>query len=847
MMNRVKDYEEVYKDTLQKQFLNPEAEYTPIPFWFWNDHLNEEEIIKQIHDFYNKGINGFVIHPRIGIPKEIPYLSDRFMELVVCSVQEAQKLNMKVVLYDEAMYPSGSAHGMVVQSNPEYASKGLKMIEYPCKAKEFKRILNQEEQKNCIAVVAVKKRSKKEIDPQYSMPIEIQENQIFFTLPDTGDWSIILFIETFTGGHIRGIHFGEDDGEVHRPPSSDLLNPKAIQEFIHLTHDRYYQVLGQYFGDTIIGMFTDEPSIMGRNSIQGLQPWTSDFLSFYQDQGNDITDLPILWFQAGEETIVKRKKFKQAIYKRLEQSYYRPISTWCKKHNIVLTGHPEDSDDIGVLKYFHIPAQDLVWRWVAPEDGKALEGKHSTMGKCSSDSARHRGRRRNGNECFACSGKNFIDWSFSMDDMKWYMDWLFVRGVNLLFPHAFFYSLRGERRYGERPPDVGPNNIWWPYYNQISDYIKRMGWLMTDSVNQTPIAILCEAYYLPWKIVKPLYQNQIEFNYLENEILTSSACHIKGDILEVAQQKYKVLVIEDIQSINKNNQFILQAMIDSGIHVVVYNPQNEKIPLIQYHPLKNIDEIIFLLDQLITRDSYLQPANYNLRISHIVKEKQHFYLLVNEGEEPIVSTLHLNIKGFIEVWDPWNGCIENNTNIRQGLKQNEIEIYLERRESKIIRVIPSVFIEKKEYKIDTKVLKSTEIIDFSSGWSMGMQKQKLQKIDSLKSWTQIQKVKEYVGTMFYQKELYLKNVNSFIRIQLDLGKVGEIAHLYVNNKEVGVKMWSPYNFDITDFIQEGKNTIFVEIKNSLANHFNKANIDSGMIGPVIIKIWEKDNIKIGGV
>ncbi|NLP45747.1 MAG: hypothetical protein GX347_01725 [Epulopiscium sp.] len=846
-MNRVKDYEEVYKDTLQKQFLNPEAEYTPIPFWFWNDHLNEEEIIKQIHDFYNKGINGFVIHPRIGIPKEIPYLSDRFMELVVCSVQEAQKLNMKVVLYDEAMYPSGSAHGMVVQSNPEYASKGLKMIEYPCKAKEFKRILNQEEQKNCIAVVAVKKRSKKEIDPQYSMPIEIQENQIFFTLPDTGDWSIILFIETFTGGHIRGIHFGEDDGEVHRPPSSDLLNPKAIQEFIHLTHDRYYQVLGQYFGDTIIGMFTDEPSIMGRNSIQGLQPWTSDFLSFYQDQGNDITDLPILWFQAGEETIVKRKKFKQAIYKRLEQSYYRPISTWCKKHNIVLTGHPEDSDDIGVLKYFHIPAQDLVWRWVAPEDGKALEGKHSTMGKCSSDSARHRGRRRNGNECFACSGKNFIDWSFSMDDMKWYMDWLFVRGVNLLFPHAFFYSLRGERRYGERPPDVGPNNIWWPYYNQISDYIKRMGWLMTDSVNQTPIAILCEAYYLPWKIVKPLYQNQIEFNYLENEILTSSACHIKGDILEVAQQKYKVLVIEDIQSINKNNQFILQAMIDSGIHVVVYNPQNEKIPLIQYHPLKNIDEIIFLLDQLITRDSYLQPANYNLRISHIVKEKQHFYLLVNEGEEPIVSTLHLNIKGFIEVWDPWNGCIENNTNIRQGLKQNEIEIYLERRESKIIRVIPSVFIEKKEYKIDTKVLKSTEIIDFSSGWSMGMQKQKLQKIDSLKSWTQIQKVKEYVGTMFYQKELYLKNVNSFIRIQLDLGKVGEIAHLYVNNKEVGVKMWSPYNFDITDFIQEGKNTIFVEIKNSLANHFNKANIDSGMIGPVIIKIWEKDNIKIGGV
>ena len=32
-----------------------------------------------------------------------------------------------------------------------------------------------------------------------------------------------------------------------------------------------------------------------------------------------------------------------------------------------------------------------------------------------------------------------------MDDMKWYMDYLFVRGTNLLCPHAFFYSVRDDR------------------------------------------------------------------------------------------------------------------------------------------------------------------------------------------------------------------------------------------------------------------------------------------------------------------------------------------------------------------------------------------------------------------
>ena len=33
-----------------------------------------------------------------------------------------------------------------------------------------------------------------------------------------------------------------------------------------------------------------------------------------------------------------------------------------------------------------------------------------------------------------------------MKDMKWYLDWLFVRGVNMIFPHAFYYSLRDRRK-----------------------------------------------------------------------------------------------------------------------------------------------------------------------------------------------------------------------------------------------------------------------------------------------------------------------------------------------------------------------------------------------------------------
>ncbi len=200
-----------------------------------------------------------------------------------------------------------------------------------------------------------------------------------------GNWSILVFVETFSRGTIRGIHFGEDDGEENAPASTDLLNPAAVQKFIQLTHDTYYERLEPYFGNTIIAMFTDEPDILGRGSLRGLKPWTNQFLDFYKRNGNEEVDLPLLWFEGSERTAFVRKQYRKTVNAKMTESYYQPISSWCSDHDIALTGHPAASDDIGLLEHFQIPGQDVVWRWVAPEDGKAVGGHHSTAGKCSAD------------------------------------------------------------------------------------------------------------------------------------------------------------------------------------------------------------------------------------------------------------------------------------------------------------------------------------------------------------------------------------------------------------------------------------------------------------------------------
>lgn len=812
--------------SMREQFLTPPEEYTPIPFWFWNDNLTKGEILRQVNDFYKKGVSGFVLHPRIGIPKETGYLSEVFMDLVHAAVSEAHKLGMTVILYDEGMYPSGSANGQVVKENPQYASRGLKMVEYPC-TQGRENVISEElsDGEELVSVQAVEKKSATSINIESIILLDSPEGKVSFTPPNDQEWSIVLFIETYTEGTIRGIHFGEDDGEENAPKSADLLNPHAIKSYIRLSHDKYYSALHEYFGNTIFAMFTDEPDILGRNSLPHLKPWTRDFLNFYNQSGNEESFLPVLWFHAGSRTSEVRKMYRKTVNKKLTQSYYKQISDWCKKHGISLTGHPAASDDIGLLEYFQIPGQDVVWRWVAPEEGKALEGEHSTAGKCSADAARHRGRRRNLNEVLGVCGKE-SDWALSPGDMKWYFDWLFIRGVNLITPHAFYYSVDGKRRSHERPPDVGPNNSWWPYYKQFAQYIKRMSWLMTDSFNITEIAVLCEEDNLPWKITKPLFENQMEFNYLE-EALFLDKCKVENGVIKIEKQCYRVIVIEEVGALNQRVIQQLERFIHDGGHVITVGKRINGACTI-----KTADAVVRSLDKVIDREIELIPRHKDIRVSKVKKEQLIFYVVANEGEDCYEGRLHVKEEGKIEEWKPWEGSIKELNSSMVG-KNRSVPVLLNRRETCIYCVDPSQKTSIAEIPCSSK---GFDTITLNNHWSINKKNRSFDGKE-LQSWTEWSGMKHFSGTMNYETAFEWNERNLETSVSVDLGDVYEIAHLFMNGFDCGVRMWAPYHFDIkSSYLKTGKNTLTVQITNSYANKMDQISLKSGLLGPVSIEI-----------
>ena len=766
-----------------KNFIFPPAEFSPVPFWFWNDRLTEDEIEKQILDFKAHGIDAFVIHPRIGLPKTLKYLSDEFMRYVYFAVQTAKKNNMKVVLYDEGMYPSGSANGMVVKNNPEFLNKCL--VQKLCKAEKTVSAPSLADDERLIVSLALKTEN-----DVLKKAVIIKDGEKFRE-DDLSKWQFAHYIMKPSGSTIRGIHFGEDDMEPDAPKAADLMNIKATEKFIVCTHERYYKALKEFFGNTVIAIFTDEPSPEARFAEKNSVPWTDDFLSYFTE-ALSVGQLPVLWLKNSENYNEVYKKYRTVVNRLMGERFFSPISKWCKDHGVALTGHPGKSTDIGHMKYFGMPCQDVVWRYIEPGNVSALTGDHSTMGKCTSSAAAHLGLRRNGNEVFGCCGPKENGWLMNYSDVLWYINWLFARGVNLIYPHAFFYSVKAPR-FEERPPDVGPNSYWWGNFYNLSMYIKRMCYMLTDSATVCDTAFLCGPYELPYEYPRVFFENQYEFNYLEKKLLEEKT-EIKNGRLIIQNQSYKNIIIEDKSLISGKTADILLEFVKNGGKVFTAFENDEFIYL------KSPESILPYLES----DFSFYPRNKNLRASTVIKEGKKFVILINEGEERIVGEINIKNAAELDLLNPMTGEIKPLT---------EHFIGLDPRESAIIYV-------KNEY----------EHIPLNE-WYVNSEKV------ALSNWLLWKSYENYCGTVEYKTSF---NLDNFSKVIVSFKNAGEILSLSVNGSKEKTGVLFPFETDITKYVKKGENIMTAKVTNSTAVRFTSARPKSGLMGKVTLKIEKQE-------
>lgn len=714
---------------------NPGASFSPMPFWFWNDKLDSDELVRQVDMFHKKGIDGFVIHPRMGLGGD-SYMSEEYWECVGAVLEAAKKRFMLVILYDEGMYPSGSAHGEVVREEPKFGSRKLYAIEtgtdIPSEDEILYRIF---------------------VDDSGSVSFDAREGYTSYDL-----------VLGYTYGQIRGLEPDEDVGHENAPRSADLLNPYAVQSFINKTHDRYYERFSEYFGSTVIGFFTDEPNIAGRNArLDKSIVWTYDLMEDFMEEGGDWIHLTALLLDKGGPSLKRdaSRIWSHAVHRHLGQSYYAQLSQWCKDHKIALTGHPDSSVDSDSLRYFDIPGQDIVWRMIAP--GTELTAPDSPAPKLCSDCTRHMGLSRNANEFLGCCGHRDNLWDFPPEEMMRVLNFLLARGTNLLIPHAFYYSLRTPVQYTESPPDVGPGSVVWKDYKKLAGYIKRMAWLNTIGTNNPLCAVLCSNDFVPLRNVEPLYRNCYTFNYLTvNDFLEKAHIH-DGKIL-IDRFEYDILLID------KGLELTPEIVEKAGRMVV----EGGKM----YH---GNDFASFVRENADIRTYFDGETGGNLRFSHYTKSGCPFFLFINEGGEDITGNLVTDLRGGAEFFDPFTG----NTTPALCEQSGENYIYpvsVPAGAAVVIGMDPD----------GEPHIGKTPVITVAGSVSI--------PDDSL-----------CISLVKDPDRRYCVCASS----------VHDRADVYVNGKDAGSLLFRPFRLDITDRMNDGENTVTVKIVGSPANTYGK--------------------------
>lgn len=767
-------------EQLLDNIAHPPKEFTPIPFWFFNDKPDEEKIAQQLADYVEKGVNGIVIHPRIGLPEEIQYLSESYFKVVRYVVRTARQLDMKVVLYDEGMYPSGSAHGLVVAENADYASRGITLAD------------------------------------------SAGGGQAITQFPD-GKY----LVYGFTHGTIRGIHYGEDDGEAGAPMSADILDPDAVDAFIRLTHERYYQELKDYFGDTVIAFFTDEPCPLGRNA-GGFREWADGMQEEILAENGKLEELEAL-FCGGENRTTRI--YHKLIKKHLREVYYARLSQWCEAHDISLMGHPEASDDVEEAFYFHIPGQDLIMRRVAPETGGIREFD-SVQAKLSADIARHLGRRRNANECFGVCGRRNIPWYFKGYDMKWYINWLGIRGVNLFVPHAFYYSVAGARKE-ERPPDVGPHNIWWQHYRLFADYMKRISCLMTDAVSLARVAVLCDNNCVPAAEVAGLYEHQIDFHYLPVAMLKD--CVVREGRLCTGSCQFDMVV--DLYGYRAQEVY---AKYLAGVRVVdeaaelYLNDNCQELLCGDDH--RNITGMI---DSTISKKcNYRIVVTENecqsLRAVHMEKEGVSWYLFSNEGERTIETKIY--IKELQEGKKPllvnlWDLCAEagvccSGSSGGYGVfcdNSTILDLKLEHCEMKLL-----LLLDESTEHIAEKYWPALGSEKAEKGVFLGDWTERFGQVDSNSMFASCDEISDAYNSVTYQYA-YSVSKGQLLTGSEHFTVCGEeMAECMCNGAFAGVSFYSPHTFQIGHLLREGKNEVCLRFTGNAVNLYGGMKVPFGL-------------------
>lgn len=778
-------------------FFKPSSEYSLIPFWFWNGDLKDEELVFQLHQMKDKGVDEVIIHARKGLT--IPYLSEQWFEKMKLSCQVAKDLNMKIYVYDENNWPSGYADGKVLKKDPSFAAKCLSVEKiYPVLGKPIE--VKEKPNTEIVSVIAVYQ------DKEFIDITDYGKNGKEAWASKTLCWEVFVF---------------RMEDCSHCPaysdlPYVDLLNKDATDAFIEATHAEYKKNLKEFYGTVIKGFFTDEPGFYQNYIVQARNlntiVWTKDFpFKFKKIFGYDIRPyLPTLW-QNMEISSKIRKDYYKALTSVYKESFFDEIRNYLHKDGLILIGHlhkeeklewlvQTEGDFFSVIDGLDYSGIDCIDR----EFPRVTE-------KLASSAADLLNKKRALSETFGC-----FSWGLTPEEMKQRIDLQYVQGINMLIPHAFFYSIDGMRKT-ECPPSLFIQNPYWTHFKQLADYASRLSFALSQGKHDCRVGVYypsrkANKLFMPLnhydikeideclnRIVFALLNKGIDFTLLNEDAIEKGQIKNNGICID---HLYKAIVLpcvpdEDIK--DKIDEFSKHG---TSLILGKEKGKDNKNILFRYY---EEDEVASYLCSKLKFDIQGEGVfSYSRKDS---SSKWTFLLNYLEKDNFVNIKLKKDIQ--VEQYDLETGMV--NVLFAKG-KERTVKLKLHPKQSILLsfRKGKDKPIKKMKYEKMPLILDEVFFND-----------KKEKEISAHKN-----NIHNFDGKAVLTYKFALEKLPS--KAKIAFSKVYDFASLYCNDKYVATRLWQPYEFDITSFLKNEENVIRIEISSVKANAYENKDLDCGL-------------------
>ena len=560
-----------------RQFEEPAGDYRPVTLWSWNDYLTEQEVVRQIEEFADKGFGGFFMHPRVGLLTK--YNTKEWFDTVRLCVKTARKNGIYAWLYDEDKWPSGYGSGEVPLANEAYRNRALVLLQAD------------------------------EITPD--------DTVLATYVHEAVEYHIAKRVAPLGNPWFNGTSY------------IDLMNPDAVRKFIECTHERYKAQCGEDFGEKIPGIFTDEPNYLMKNDYEmPVMPWSEHLPGFFLERhGYSILEhLVELFFDVNDYHKIRYDFFDSASA-LLTQSFTKQYYDWCSENGLKMVGHFMAEDGLHYCtgwsgsvmpnyEYMHIPGIDKL--------GRRINQNATVIQVCSV--MEQLDKKRAFSEVYGCIGQHC-----GFKERKWIADWQAVLGINFVAPHLSLYSMRGERKR-DFPSNLFYQQPWWEEERQFADYITRLSEAASFGTRDVRILVVhpigsAWATYSPRYGVNTPYDTpfeQLSNRFIEenldfhfgDETLIQKYAKIEDGRFVVGRCAYDVVVVPPSFTLKSSTYALLKEFdAQSAGKLVCIHPAPTRIDaseaVVTFQncvPAKNVEDAIVKLDgmfadRIVTRDT----------------------------------------------------------------------------------------------------------------------------------------------------------------------------------------------------------------------------------------------------